>query len=179
MLKIELQKIGFVVVVVLMQVSFFSGLGLPFSQLNFVLACLLFWGFLSDFRGALIYGLLAGALLENYSALPFGAAMLSLLIPLALADKVFSSALTNRSYYTILILCLLVTFFCQLILFLFVGVSFYAENDALFPAFVRQMFLANSLYAAVMNSAFISVLYFVFSMMTRQFSEVFSDDWRE
>jgi rod shape-determining protein MreD len=171
-LKSILQKVGFVAALILMQTSFFSGLGLPFSQFNFVLSCLIFLGFIFSFRRALIYGIVVGLLLEAYSGLPFGAATLSLLIPLWVGRYVFSRFLTNRSFYTIIILAGMCTLICQLVLLFYLSWDVFLGSKVLLPNFLWQSFLANTLYSEVLNATFIAILYFIFSLTTRQFEAI-------
>jgi len=172
MLKSILQKVGFVVALVLMQTSFFSGLGLPFSRFNFVLSCLIFLGFIFSFRSALIYGAVVGLLIEAYSGLPFGAATLSLLIPLGVGRYVFSTFLTNRSFYTIIILVCLCTFACQLVLLFYLSWDVIFSSKVLLSNFLWRSFLANLLYSEVLNAAFVAILYFIFSLTTRRFESI-------
>lgn len=170
MLKVIFQKILFIAILVLMQTSFLPVLGLPFSRFDFILACFVFWGFLLNFREAIAYAIITGIVLEIYSAFAFGAVILGLIIALAICNWIFLSALTNRSFYTIGILMFLATLIYHFVFWIYVGATaFFQSKDLLAGLFGRSLG-ADLIYAEVMNVAFVTLLYLIFSLTTRQAS---------
>jgi len=175
MLKSILQRILFVLALVFLQVSFFPVLT-PFSQFNFVLVCLLFLGFVYNFKSSLLYALVIGFILEIYSALPFGAIIIALLLALFACEKIFISILTNRSFYTILILTFVATALYQITIFGFLNLKVLAMFENFEYAMFLKSSVINALYALTMNLIFSSLLYWVFSFFTKRFSAILTTD---
>ena len=175
MIKSILQRVLFVLALVLLQVSFFPVLT-PFNKFNFVLVSLLFLGFIYNFKSSMIYGLVIGFILEIYSVLPFGAIVLALLLGLFVCEKIFTSLLTNRSFYTILILTFVATALYHTVIFGFM----HLQIIPVLGNFEYVIFMKNSmigaLYALVMNVAFASLLYWFFSFFTKRFSAILTTD---
>ncbi|MFH0815101.1 MAG: hypothetical protein V1902_03455 [Candidatus Falkowbacteria bacterium] len=167
MVKAVFQKTLFIVGLVLMQTSFLPVLGLPFSRFDFVLACFVFWGFLLNFREAIVFSVIVGIILEIYSAFAFGAILLGLLVALSVCNWIFLSALTNRSLYTIIILMFLATLVYHFVFWFYaVGVAFFKDRDLLAGLFDRSL-IADLIYAEVMNVAFVAILCLILTMTNK------------
>lgn len=175
MLKSILQRILFVLVLVFFQISFFPVLT-PFYQFNFVLVCLLFLGFIYNFKSSMLYALFIGFILEIYSALPFGAIIIALLLALFVCEKIFTSLLTNRSFYTILILTFVATLIYQLTIAGFVHLQIVRMLENFKYIIFLKSLMINALYALAMNLVFASLLYWVFSFFTKRFSAILTTD---
>ncbi|MBI5254505.1 hypothetical protein HY932_01855 [Candidatus Falkowbacteria bacterium] len=165
-----MQKILFVLVLVLMQTSFLPILGMPFARFDFVLACFVFWGFLINFREAIIYAVIVGIVLEIYSAFAFGAILLGLLVSMAVCNWIFLSALTNRSLYTIIILMFLATLIYHFVFWIYAWAAEFFQSGDLLTGLFGHSLVNNLMYTEVMNVAFVTLLYFIFSLTARQTS---------
>jgi len=177
MLKSIIQKILFILLLVIAETAFFAVLGFSFDKFNFVLVCLLFLGFIHNFHQSIIYGLIIGFILDHYSALFFGAFFLALPISILISQKIFSSFLTNRSFYSLLILVLISTIAYQLILFIYYNIQVFLATKEIAFVFASKNFLINLFEAEIMNLCFASLLYWTVALMTKHFSAALSTDF--
>lgn len=96
---------------VLLQFSLISAIPNPFRQFNLVLVILIFILFFLDFHLSLFSSLIAGFLLDLASFNFFGFYLLILFFTLIFAQWILKNWLTNRSFYTLSALMLVLTFF--------------------------------------------------------------------
>lgn len=88
----------------LLQLSFIFPLATSLTYFNLVLLLLLLVLFFFDLSWAVIIALSTGLILDFFSFYFFGLHILSLLFTLAIAERLLSSWLTNRSLYSLLLL---------------------------------------------------------------------------
>ena len=100
---------------VLIQFSFISSLINPFRQFNLILVVLIFILFFIGFRVALISALISGFLMDIISFNFFGFYLLIFSSILLLAEWILRDWLTNRSFYTLLVLMFGMTVFYNLL----------------------------------------------------------------
>jgi len=99
----------------LLQFSFVSSLPNPFRQINLLLIILVFILFFLDFRVASISALVAGFWLDVMSFNFFGFYIIIFFICLLLAEWILKNWLTNRSFYSLLVIMVSTTFFYNIL----------------------------------------------------------------
>jgi rod shape-determining protein MreD len=100
---------------VLLQFSFISALPNPYRQFNLILIVLLFILFFLDFRVAVISALIVGFWMDIISFNFFGFFLLIFFSVLWLAQWILKNWLTNRSFYSLVVLMVSMTVFYNLL----------------------------------------------------------------
>lgn len=96
--------IGIISFLALLQFSFISSLPNPFRQINLLLIVLIFVLFFLDFRIASISALIAGFWLDVMSFNFFGFYIIVFFVCLLFAQWILKNWLTNRSFYSLLVI---------------------------------------------------------------------------
>jgi rod shape-determining protein MreD len=146
------------------------------SNINIILVVLIFISVVYEFYMGVVYGLFLGVMLDLYSALPFGAMILSLMITLYLVYKIFQKVLTNKSFYTLLGLTAIGTIVYSLILYAYLFVVYFSTTKDM--ALIRQVTttsLQGFWWQLVFNLVSVMVLFFLFHVGSRRFKTVFID----
>jgi len=118
MLKRVWQILSLVLVVsflALIQFSLISALPNPFRQFNLILVVLMFTLFFLDFRVATISALIAGFWLDIMSFHFFGFYLFVFFVSLLFAQWILKNWLTNRSFYTLLVMMVGLTIFYNIL----------------------------------------------------------------
>ena len=146
------------------------------AQLNLVLVLVVFISVVFQFYLGAIYAFSWGFFLDVYSALPFGAILIGLLVTLYLVYEIFQHFLTNKSFYTLLGLVSIATVTFNLMVFVYTAIFFFSES--------RDLDLIYSLVGSslsglwrdlVMNLLLSLMLFVVFHYSSRRFKTVFID----
>ena len=93
-----------ILLIVLIQVSFLSTWPQPISNINLLLAVIIFVAVIINYEQGLWWALSGGLLLELYSELPYGTVTLSLIATSIIINFLFTNFFTNRSYYALALL---------------------------------------------------------------------------
>ena len=173
-----LKQVLFIMAILAAQVALVPNLpGL--ENLNPALVALIFCAVVYRFNLAAVYGIILGLLLDLYSALPFGAMLIGLMLTLYLIYKVYERFLTNKSFYTLLGLMALATVVYNLIIYFYsVVFTFWQMKDA---ALIKQMtvFAVNNfLWQMALNLVLTILIFAVFHLVSRRFKAVFIDTTR-
>jgi len=169
-----LRKIFILTAVLTFHIAFVPALSVPMSLLNVVLVFLIFISVVYEFYHSLAYGLVMGLFLDLYSALPFGAMLLSLMITLYVVYKVFQHLLTNKSFYTLLGLTGLATIVYNLVLYFYLLLFYFVQTkdkELLVGLSVQKGH--DFLWQLLLNLVFAALLFFVFNSISRKFKAVF------
>ena len=164
MLKKIRQPIFFMIIAtatVIWQWSFINSLPDFFSYFNLVLTVLVLTVFFFDFRSAAFFALAAGFWLDIMAFNFFGLYLIVVLTVALVAERLLSSWLTNRSFYSFLALLLLSTGFYNFLVFGLLNIS---EQDAGIFFLFRSSFWHSLGYQAIWN--FIGAL-FLFNLANR------------
>ncbi len=107
--------IGLISFLALLQFSFISSLPNPFRQINLLLITLIFILFFLDFRSSLISALIAGFWLDVMSFNFFGFYIIVFFACLLFSEWVLKNVLTNRSFYSLLVIMAGATLFYNIL----------------------------------------------------------------
>lgn len=107
--------IAFLSLIAIIQFSFIAVLPAFWRQINLVLMALIFILFFFDFKTASLSALVTGLWLDIFSFNFFGFYILSLSMVLILADWIARTRLTNRSFYSFLLLMIISAVFYNFI----------------------------------------------------------------
>jgi rod shape-determining protein MreD len=105
------------------QAGFISGLPEPFNRIYLILVALVFILILSGIEDALWWGVGLGFMLDIYHFLPFGALTIIIFIVVNSINLLFSTYFTNRSLYSILVMCGLSVLFFDILVLIFTALS--------------------------------------------------------
>lgn len=164
------QKIFFVLIVLILQISFIPNLGWIFCLLNIVLLSLIFIGIINNFQAAFIYALIMGPVLDLYGELFFPAITICLLLTLALVRFIFLRVFTNRSYYSVIFLTALAliiyNYLYNFLAVIFSLIHFHSFNLILLYSKADLIAL---LWQILINVIFISIIFAISYFLSNKF----------
>lgn len=117
------------ILLAILQISFFSSLDFPFSNVNFILPLLIFLVAFRNSTNVYFLSLWSGLVLELYSLFPFGIIILSLLLTLITISFLFRRFFTSRSFFSLVSLACL-------------GVIIYNMSVIILTSFIHFFFTA-------------------------------------
>ena len=147
-----------------------------FREVDVVLTGIIFLCIAYEFYLGVIYAVIFGLVLDLYSSLPFGAALISLLVTLFVVYEVSKHLLTNKSYYALLGLSLLSTIIHGIIINLYQLAKYFIQSKDVYLA--KQLWLfsaANLFWQLLLNACLISIVFIIFHATSRRFKAVFID----
>lgn len=160
----------FLSLVALFQISTpFVWLGF-FSEFNFIPLILVSLLFFYNSKTALLAALIIGFWLDIFSFSFFGLEIISLFVVLILIDRISFSWLTNRSFYSFLLINLLFVIFYSLISSLLFYFS-YLDYSTFF--IVKASFWLSLFYRLIWTLIIAIVFFHPFTTLTKNFSPVF------
>lgn len=138
------------------------------NNFNLILSLLIFLTVVISFRISLWYALGTGLLLEMFSAYPYGLIIISLFLTVVLIDWLLNHFLTNRSYYSLLLLGLIGLIFYYLLLFGFGYLLNLLKISIIDEEFSRHYF-NNLFWQAIINSVGLTLAWRVTGFFGRKF----------
>ena len=156
-----------IIFLVILQISFISGLPGMAANLNLILVILIFILGFSGLELAAWWAVGAGFLLEIFSFLPFGAYLVSLSLTIFIAKFLLNNFFTNRSLYSFLALTGLATIIYRVIIYFFV--LFFAQIDLIFDS---NFFIA-ILEQVGLNFLLTFIIYYIIYFLGRSLRPVF------
>jgi len=162
--------------IIVLQIAAVPNLPSIFSNLNLFLVFLIFFCVVFNFGSGLAYGFFWAFVLDLYSPYPFGSYIAGTMVTLFVVYRIFALFLTNKSYYSLLVLTLLATaVFCLCnLIFLDLNIFFTTKDFALIQS-ESLAFLFNTLWQAALNLGLASVLFLFLHQFSRRFNAVFID----
>ncbi len=154
---------------IIIQISFISALPSWFSNINIVLVTLIIILVFGNFRTALLWAVIVGALWDMFLFSLFGLNIFALLISISLANFLLENFLTNRSLYTFLALTMFTSLLYELSIFL---VTF------LFSGYFISLklpsnFWINELSKIAVNMILAFALFYIISFFSKRFKPMF------
>ncbi len=175
MIKI-LKQFILVLLVTGFQVSFIPVLPGQLKAINLLLVVLIFIAMLNKFYVGVIYSFIFGVVLDIYSALPFGALTICLLITMYLVYKIYQHLITNKSMYSILGLTLAATVIYNFNIYLYTIVLYFIRTkDKLLIKQISISSLDRALWQVLFSLLLAFIFYIIFNMFSRRFKAVFID----
>ncbi len=94
----------------------------PISSLNLIFCIVLFITVMIGYEKGLIWAFFCGLFLSFYSAMPYGATLLSLVLSVIITDILYKNFFTNRSLYSLAILGFIGTLVYNFILLIYISI---------------------------------------------------------
>jgi len=152
------------------QITLLGGFGDYLASLNLLLVLLVALLFFIDFKWIVYFTILAGAILDIYSSLPFGIFMVSFFIAMAVSDFLLLNFLTNKSFYSLVSVGLsAVIVFNMVFLISTVLVYLFGFSDF----FIDRNYWLGLVYQVVNMVLFLSIWFFIVNLFSRQFKPNF------
>lgn len=159
-----------IALIVIAQVTFFGSFNTYWSSFNLILAILVILIFLTDFNNTMFFVIVAGVLLDTYSSLPYGIFLVSLFVAAVSCKIVFSNILTNRSFYSVMLMGLvsLVSFYIT-----FLMVSGLSHFIGLSDFYINGRYFIGMLYTFINTLIILAMLFGVVHSLSRSFKPNF------
>lgn len=155
-----------------LQISFFNSVPEHFDSVNLILVALVFVLVIFGFNFSFWWILSAGVLLDLFSFNFFGLNILSLFFSILVINFLLNNFLTNRSIYVFLILIIVATithdFFFNFFIFM---IDFFSGEKINF--FVNSLFWKKELARLIFNSISVLILFYLFILISRRLRPVF------
>ena len=165
-----LLTILFSYILTLIQVSFLTTLPVPISSLNLVFCVVLFITVMIGYEKGLIWAFCSGIFLSLYTALPYGATLLSLVISVAVTNVLYQNFFTNRSLYSLAILGFIGTLVYNFLLLIYISI-FAIFGFAFSFAFYDIKLLY--LWQPLMNVIILWTIFFIFFITSGRLKNYF------
>ena len=118
--------------------------------------------------------------MDLYSALPFGALLVSLLLTMYVAYKIFVHFLTNKSLYTLVGLTVISTIVYNAFLYMYTAVNYLIKvKDYSLINHLTVNSINDLLWQILFNLVLSVLLFAVFNLFSRRFKAVFIDTTKQ
>lgn len=171
MIKI-ITNILIIIILLIVQISFLHTWPISLLSLNLVLAYIIFTTVIINYGRGIVLGVIAGFILDIYSLKPFGAFSISIVLTVILVNILFNQFFTNRSYYSLVTLGVIGTFFYYILLRAIENFYFWLRPLSLDPLFSLNNF--SDVGWQIISTTIMSViLFFIFNFISRRAKSVF------
>ena len=167
-----LSQVIFFTLIALFQIGFVKALPIWFSEINLILLVLVFFLGFNRLKTVLFWGAGMGIIYDLYTFVPFGAYTMSLLITIFLAYFLMVNFLTNRSFYSFLVLTSFTIFCFEFSSFIIINISSLIFNREFLFVF-NKMFFLYKLYGLFLNLFLMSIFLYLFNFFSPKFKPVF------
>ena len=176
-LKIFITSI-LILLLVVFQVAFISGLPTYFSNINFVLVVLIMILGFSGFKNALLWSMIVGALWDMFSFSLFGLNILALSLAILLANFLLENILTNRSLYTFLALTVAASLLYEILIYsiTFLFAVFSNQYESILLGVFNNLsynFWIDEFSKIIVNMILVFVLFYIISFFGKRFKPMF------
>ena len=169
--KIVLQAL-LILLLVVVQMSFINNFNAPLKYFSLVLSTLIFIAVIFSYYTALAWGLIVGFLMDMFSILPFGIHMATIFLTILVVNLLVNRIFTNKSIYTVAILGLIGTLFCNLLLILFNLLTFYFKVTDLEVFFTKYIFISTC-WQVILNLIFLTILFITLWLTSKKLKSQF------
>ncbi len=154
-----------IILAFLIQINIFNFLGSFFQYINPILITLVIIFLFSSLKNTVIFALVGGFFLDLYSVLSFGIYSFTLLLMILFIYYFFQKYITNRSFYSFLLISVISTFFFYFIIS-FVSVLLYNFNMAAYSITINTNYLLFVLGQIILNSFVIAIIYLLLHFLS-------------
>jgi len=144
----------------LWQISFFSEFYTVKNYCNFVLVGTVLIATIINYKNGLIFALLAGLILDSYSAYNFGVITVSLLLPVIIINYLFRKLLARKSIYSLALLMVISTLVYHFTLGLLTNLLYWFNWDPL-TIIIDKAYLLSVFIQVIVHVILISVVYWL------------------
>jgi hypothetical protein len=155
-----------VIFLALWQISFFSEFYAIKNYCNFILIGTVLITTVINYKNGLVFALLAGLILDSYSAYNFGLLTVSLLLPVIIINYLFRKLLARKSIYSLALLMTISTLAYNFALSL-VANLFYWLNWNPLTIIIDKPYLFTVLIQILIHVILISVLFWIIKSSRR------------
>lgn len=171
-----IKNLLFILLVLVLQLAVIPNLPSIFNQINAIVITIVFVSILFNFNYGIVYTLIFGFLMDIYTIYPFAVMMLAYFVMFYFIYQVFSHFLTNKSFYSLLVLTGLAIFIFNFIGFVYQTIFIFQTNKELLDIPVLFWNFVNDLIPQfLVNIIIATFFFFVFHVVTRRFKAVFID----
>ncbi|MBT5338001.1 rod shape-determining protein MreD [Candidatus Falkowbacteria bacterium] len=150
------------------------------GKINVLIVVLIFISMVGRFSIGTTYAFILGVILDLYSALPFGALLVSLLLTMYVAYKIFVHFLTNKSLYTLVGLTVISTIVYNAFLYMYTAVNYLIKvKDYSLINHLTVNSINDLLWQILFNLVLSVLLFAVFNLFSRRFKAVFIDTTKQ
>ena len=150
------------------------------GNVNILIVVLIFVSMVRSFSIGTTYAFILGVIMDLYSALPFGALLVSLLLTMYVAYKIFEHFLTNKSLYTLIGLTVISTVVYNALLYMYTAVNYLINvKDYSFINHLTVNSIQGLLWQILFNLILAVLLFVVFNLFSRRFKAVFIDTTKQ
>ncbi|MEK7159009.1 MAG: rod shape-determining protein MreD [Patescibacteria group bacterium] len=157
------------------QLAIIPAAGDYLTGMNVVLTVLVFICVAYKFSLGVVYAFIVGFVLDLYSALPFGAILVALLLTLYVIHQLSLHFLTNKSFYALIGLTFIAIIVNSLISYLYLAGFYFFQTSDLIVSRILVSAPSELLHQLGYNLALTVILFAVFHFTSRRFNAVFID----
>lgn len=161
-----------VLILVVLQISFFPLLNYPANNLNIVLTVVIFITVILSYRLGFFWAVLSGIIIDLYSINSFGIVTLALVATVLGINILFDNFFTNRSFYSLLILGLIGTVLYNFIILILKFIFYFLKINNLNPSLNRFWFY-DFFWQMILNLVLISIIFLFFNSLSKKLKSVF------
>lgn len=158
------------VLVAVIQMTVFNPLGFWWADLNLILVAIIIAAMIITPEKLLWLAVVAGLVLDLYSALPFGLLTILAIGVAVGASVLLSTVFTNRSLYTLIVLVLIITVGYHLCMFILLQLTNLIGWSDIYLGWSYLRLIGHQLVA---NAIFAAGLFYAFNRLSRWFKPIF------
>jgi rod shape-determining protein MreD len=165
-------NIFLILILVILQISFFPLLNYPANNLNLILTVVIFITVILSYRLGFFWAILSGVIIDLYSINSFGIVTLALVATVFGVNILFDNFFTNRSFYSLLMLELIGTVFYNFIV-LILNFIFYSFKINVLSFGLDRFWFYNFFWQIILNLILISIIFLFFNLLSKKLKSVF------
>jgi cell shape-determining protein MreD len=165
--------IGFILLIVFLQLALINSAPYAFSRINLILLALILSLFFWDLKTVILLALGLGLLTDIFSFQLFGFYTITLFAVVFLADSLLANWFTNRSTYSFLALTFFTTLFYNFVLYTFFYLSNFLSAGSFFLG--QANFWLGLGLELVWNLGIIFLFFWIMNLTTNKLKPVFLD----
>ena len=157
------------------QLAIIPAAGDYLTGMNVVLTVLVFICVAYKFSLGVVYAFIVGFVLDLYSALPFGAILVALLLTLYVIHQLSLHFLTNKSFYALIGLTFAAIVVYSFILYIYQASFYFSQTGEFVFGRIFTNVTAELLREVGYNLVLTTILFTAFHFTSRRFNAVFID----
>lgn len=151
-------KYFFIIALVMLQLSFFKGLGWPWFNVNFLIGIAVFWIMYSGLEKNLLPIIIGSLILDLFGAHIFGTIIFAVLFTCYLLNLIYLHFFTNQSFLSLFVLGAIGLFFYNFFIAIFYY-FFYWINKSNYSVFIDGKYWLNLMWQTVFVAINLTIFY--------------------
>ncbi len=161
-----------IIALVVIQLSFVSGLPTLFSKINLSIIALIFILGVGNFKLALWWAIGVGLILSIYSFIPFNVYLVCFLATLFFINFLLTNFITNRSLYSYLTLTIFAYIFFKILMYSLSYLAFFISREEINLNF-EIGFWANEFSGLAINLLAVLIIFYLLNYISKNLKPVF------